>query len=59
MNQRYVLGFPHSSDDYWTPYTLKAVKARYKHILSKGTGEGDGFGFEEIEEAVKLKFGQL
>jgi len=46
--QREVLGFPHKDDDYWTPYTLDAVKARYAPLGLQR--------FEEIEEAVHKKF---
>jgi len=49
MHQRCVLGFPTAESTYWTPYTLAATKARYKH-LDCGLQH-----MEEIERNVKKR----
>jgi len=49
MHQKCVLGFPKADSEYWTPYTLAATKARYKHL---GTGL---LHMEEIEKNVQSR----
>jgi len=49
MHQRCVLGFPKPDSEYWTPYTLAATKARYKHL------ESGLLHMEEVEQIIQKK----